>query len=89
MTNLNLELCRHGVQNHQLCVDCIVESSDDVTCIGCGCTESAACWDEIVQQPCRWLWIDFNVSVGVCSDCPDHEQRFKNGDREMAVPTNR
>lgn len=56
------------------------------TCIGCGCTDWHACWDEEAGQPCSWLAVDYSVGRGVCSCCGEHLERWNNGDREVGVP---
>jgi hypothetical protein len=56
------------------------------TCIGCGCTDNLACWDDAVGQPCHWLVVDYRAGLGVCSVCPDDLSRWENGDRTIAVP---
>lgn len=53
-------------------------------CIGCGCDEYHACYDEKTERPCYWLITADNV--GVCSACPDLANGFLKGDREMRVP---
>ena len=47
-----------------------------VVCIGCGCTDDEAC-----ANNCHWLRLDTEVNAGVCSNCPEFEERFDNGDR--------
>ena len=56
------------------------------TCIGCGCDDLHACWDEDAEQPCAWLDVDRTANLGVCSACPEHLARWQSGDREIAVP---
>lgn len=36
------------------------------TCIGCGCDDYHACWDEEARQPCSWLRLDRNQGQGSC-----------------------
>ncbi len=55
-------------------------------CIGCGCHDYAACHDEATGGPCSWLAVDYAARVGVCSACPDELERWRQGDRELAVP---
>lgn len=53
---------------------------DDVaTCIGCGCTDLAACLTHTqpVVRTCHWLEVDYAQGVGVCSECSTHLERFK------------
>lgn len=56
------------------------------TCIGCGCDDNHACWDEAAGNPCGWIRLDRSVGLGVCSCCLDHVARWDSGDREIAVP---
>lgn len=56
------------------------------TCIGCGCDDLHACWDEEAGHPCSWIRLDRNAGLGVCSGCPDHATRWDEGDRAIAVP---
>lgn len=56
------------------------------TCIGCGCDDYHACWDEEARQPCSWLRLDRNQGQGVCSTCHDHADRWDAGDTAPAVP---
>lgn len=55
-------------------------------CIGCGCHDAAACWDEYAGQPCHWLAVDRRARLGVCSACPEDLPRWKSGDRTVQVP---
>lgn len=55
-------------------------------CIGCGCDDHRACWDEVAEQPCGWLRVDRAAGLGVCSACPEHTDRWDNGDTTSAVP---
>lgn len=56
------------------------------TCIGCGCDDYHACFDEEVGRPCNWIAVSYDEGLGVCSCCKDHFERFHAGDREIAVP---
>lgn len=58
------------------------------TCIGCGCDDLHACYDEAAGQPCSWLKVDYGAGLGVCSACPEHLARWQAGDRSIAVPVN-
>ena len=58
-------------------------------CIGCGCHDFAACWDEKTGRPCHWKRLDNEAGLGVCSSCPDAIERWDKGDREPAVPVNK
>lgn len=57
------------------------------TCIGCGCTDYHACYDARNGCSCHWLAIDYTIGKGICSCCDDHLERWKKGDREVAVPS--
>lgn len=57
------------------------------TCIGCGCDDTRACWDDEAGQPCHWVRLDRRNGLGVCSVCKEeHAARWDAGDREVAVP---
>ncbi|PXX94707.1 hypothetical protein CR157_21555 [Halomonas sp. LBP4] len=56
------------------------------TCIGCGCDDHHACWDEKAGQPCSWLRVDRDAGQGVCSACTEHTDRWDAGDTSPAVP---
>ena len=55
-------------------------------CIGCGCHDYRACYDEAAGCPCSWLSVDYNAGRGVCSVCPDELPRWNAGDRTPTVP---
>lgn len=55
-------------------------------CIGCGCSDFAACEDERTGEPCHWLAVDYEAGRGVCSACPEEMARWAEGNRELAVP---
>ncbi len=55
-------------------------------CIGCGCDDLHACFDEVAGAPCRWLAVDYAASLGVCSACPEDFGRWQAGDRSISVP---
>lgn len=55
-------------------------------CIGCGCNDLHACWDEQAEQPCSWVRLDMVTGRGVCSACPDLVENWDRGDREFRVP---
>ena len=55
-------------------------------CIGCGCDDNHACWDDARDNPCCWVRLDRAAGLGVCSACPEHEARWDQGDRTVAVP---
>ncbi len=55
------------------------------TCIGCGCDDYHACFDEKCGHTCYWLRIDRKVKRGVCSCCEDAVIAWDAGSREMQV----
>jgi hypothetical protein len=55
-------------------------------CIGCGCTDSHACYDEVKEAPCHWTRVDRVLGRGVCSACPEVVKDWDAGDRTMRVP---
>lgn len=55
-------------------------------CIGCGCDDNHACWDEQTDNPCHWLRLDREAGLGVCSVCAESVDRWDLGGREVAVP---
>lgn len=52
-------------------------------CIGCGCTENNACMSS--NENCHWLRIDKELSLGVCSSCPDQVKAFEQHQKEVAT----
>lgn len=56
------------------------------TCIGCGCDDDHACWDDAQDAPCSWVRVDYTAGLGVCSACPDLVYAWDAGDREIRVP---
>ncbi|HBD1844134.1 TPA: hypothetical protein KIA93_000340 [Salmonella enterica] len=40
----------------------------EVTCIGCGCTDSRNCLDAF-HNPCHWIKVNRETGLGVCSHC--------------------
>lgn len=59
---------------------------DTATCIGCGCDDLHACWDEAAGTPCGWLVVDREAGLGVCSCCSEDLGRWDQGDRTINVP---
>lgn len=61
------------------------EPEDDedgsMRCIGCDCNDARACDD--FGEPCHWIRLDKIRGVGVCSGCPDHAERFDDGERRI------
>lgn len=41
----------------------------DCKCVGCGCTDSCACINDVTGEPCFWLRLDRAAKTGVCSEC--------------------
>ncbi len=46
-------------------------------CVGCGCTDDCAC-----EDGCRWLRVDYEVGLGVCSMCPEMVDTWDAGERK-------
>lgn len=46
------------------------------SCIGCGCDDHHAC-----NGGCWWLHVDYEVGLGVCSQCEEHVEAWERGDR--------
>jgi hypothetical protein len=55
-------------------------------CIGCGCTEDNACFDEATYLPCTWIRLDTAEGKGVCSCRSELEAEWDAGDREFRIP---
>ncbi len=55
-------------------------------CIGCGCDDLRACHDVVAGGPCRWVRLDRDKRVGVCSACPEVVEAWDRGDRDVRVP---
>ncbi len=51
------------------------------TCIGCGCTDHAACTNHSTGEPCYWIRLDRSIALGVCSECGQHVARWDAGER--------
>lgn len=64
----------------------IFDESDVCTCIGCGCDDNHACYDENTENPCHWLREDRDLGLGVCSVCKHLVEAWDAGDREVRVP---
>lgn len=50
----------------------IVPPSEVSTCIGCGCTDNAAC-----DGGCEWIAVNRETKRGVCSNCETHLASFE------------
>jgi hypothetical protein len=57
-------------------------------CIGCGCDNEHACFDETLNQPCHWIRLDPVAGKGLCSCCAELAGAWDRGDREVRVPVN-
>lgn len=62
------------------------DHSGIAVCIGCGCDDLHACWDDKSEQPCSWLRVDRAAGLGVCSVCLNDIERWDSGDRVISVP---
>lgn len=62
------------------------DKNEIASCIGCGCNDLHACFDEAAGTPCSWVRLDLGVQLGVCSVCKDHVARWDAGDRTRAIP---
>jgi len=40
-------------------------------CLGCGCSDDGAC-----DGGCEWLRFDYDLGLGVCSNCPEEVAHF-------------
>lgn len=58
------------------------------TCIGCGCNDHLACWDDLTGAPCHWLRLDRAIGLGVCSCCQESVAAWDAGSRTVQVPAN-
>ena len=57
------------------------------TCIGCGCNDYQACYDEDNDAGCHWVRLDRRAGLGVCSCCPAALVGWDKGDREIRITT--
>jgi hypothetical protein len=44
-------------------------------CIGCNCTDIAAC--DTIIGPCFWIKVDYKAGIGVCSECEHKIEEYK------------
>ena len=65
----------------------MTDKHEIATCIGCGCDDNHACYDELTDRPCHWVRLDRTTGRGVCSTCADEVFRWDAGDRRIAVPS--
>lgn len=56
-------------------------------CVGCGCDDFNACWDDAHDSTCFWLRVDYPAGLGVCSACPERAAGWDAGDRTVYVST--
>ena len=63
-----------------------MRGNDLAVCIGCGCDDLHACWDDDASAPCTWLRLDRTAGLGVCSACPESTEAWDAGDLEIKVP---
>ncbi|RQQ01060.1 hypothetical protein DF164_28385 [Burkholderia stagnalis] len=56
-------------------------------CIGCGCDDFHACWDDARESPCFWKRVDRGAGLGVCSACPECVSAWDAGDHTVRVPS--
>ncbi len=61
--------------------DLDVSPTAPAACIGCGCTDSHACYDERDGGPCYWVRVDRTARLGVCSTCRELAPAWDAGDR--------
>ncbi|WP_198293993.1 hypothetical protein [Burkholderia ubonensis] len=64
----------------------ITRSRVVAVCIGCGCDDFHACWDDTNESPCFWERVDCGAGLGVCSACPECVGAWDAGDRAVRVP---
>lgn len=55
-------------------------------CIGCGCDDMHACWDDKAGRPCSWERVDRKAQIGVCSVCKNLAPAWDKGDRKPPSP---
>jgi ferredoxin len=51
-------------------------------CVGCGCTDDHAC-----PEGCSWLAVDRRDRTGVCSNCRDHLEAWKQSHAQDRRPS--
>lgn len=56
-------------------------------CIGCGCDDFNACYDEMRDCGCHWIRVDRETGEGVCSECQEHAEAWDRGDRTRRAMT--
>lgn len=65
----------------------LTDQESVATCVGCGCDDQRACWNDEEGQACSWLRVDRNTARGVCSTCPEHIERWDAGNTAQAEST--
>lgn len=58
-------------------------------CIGCGCTDTCACYDAQADRACHWARVDYDAGLGVCSCCKELIEAWDAGERKLRVPAER
>ena len=56
------------------------------TCIGCGCHDYQACYDDETDAGCLWERVDPRAGLGICSCCKEYIEAWDAGDRQRHVP---
>jgi hypothetical protein len=54
-------------------------------CIGCGCDNDHACFDDTMGRPCHWIRLDPVAGKGLCSCCAELAGAWDRGDQEFRV----
>ena len=52
-------------------------------CIGCGCDDLNACYDEEKGSACHWERLDRAAGLGLCSTCRHLVEAWDTGDRQI------
>ncbi len=60
----------------------MTQNSGEAVCIGCGCCDSHACvtaltLDNTELSACFWIKVDYELGIGVCSECPEKVEEFE------------
>lgn len=56
----------------------------DAVCIGCGCDTMHACVDQD-GNACYWLKVDYEIGLGVCSECPQYLDSPLDPDKNIII----
>jgi hypothetical protein len=54
-------------------------------CVGCGCDNDHACFDQDARLPCHWIRLEPGAGKGLCSACPELAEAWDRGKREFRV----